>query len=206
MTKRNKFKVFANTVVKLTGTKVFVVDDNDNMITIENFSGIAKGYGRIGNNDRKLSHTVCFLFPDKPAYPLGYFKTKLHRDVAFQYIVTGSRIQKEVSLMKSYFMGTLAIDDVLTDILAVDINLDTLLKDVSDEYLSNAIKQHKKTWLRLSDIREVANSRKSLLHWTLAQDKAFYAFMATVINSPFEEWNSMDIMYTLYYYNEKVYY
>lgn len=206
MTKRNKFKVFANTVVKLTGTKVFVVDDNDNMITIENFSGIAKGYGRIGNNDRKLSHIVCFLFPDKPAYPLGYFKTKLHRDVAFQYISTGSRIQKEVSLMKSYFMGTLAIDDVLTDILAADINLDTLLKDVSDECLSNAIKQHKKTWLRLSDIREVANSRKSLLHWTLAQDKAFYAFMATVINSPFEEWNSMDIMYTLYYYNEKVYY
>jgi hypothetical protein len=206
MTKKNKFKVFNNTVVKLTGTKVFVVDDSDSMITIENFSGIAKGYGRIGNNDKKLSHIVCFLFPDRPAYPLGYFKTKLHRDVAFQYITTGCRLNKEISLMRSYFMGSLVFDDILTDILANNVNLDTLLQDVPDEYLASAIKQHKKTWLNVSDIREVASTRKSLMHWTSAQDKAFYAFMATVINSPFEEWNSMDILYTLYYQNENVHY
>lgn len=201
-----KYKIFKPTIVKnLTGGECYVFGEDGNN-KIEGYNGIGKGYGKIGQNDRKSSHILFFLFPDKAAYPVGYFRTKLHRDVAAQFVLLGSKTNKSVVLDKTYYMGSYYIDDILTDVKANNITLESLTSPISDEALRDFIKTYNKPWLTVQDIREVAKTNRSLITWTSAQTKAFYAFVAMITESPFVEWNSMDVAYILHFINENTQY
>lgn len=204
---KRKFSVFRNTVsTGLSETTCYIMaeKDEDNIVLVL-YDAIAKGYGKIGNNDLTNSHILFFMFPDRKAYPLGYFRTKLHRDVAYSSVIVANKFKSTVALQKSTFMGKLPIEDVLVDILSEKITLDYLIKDISNETIQSAIIRFNKPWLVSPKlVREACNEIP--LGWTMAQVKAFYCFLAMIVESPFEEWNSMDLLYVLFYQNNNIYY
>lgn len=204
---KKKFSVFSNTIATgLSETTCYVMGekDEDNIVLV-NYNAIGKGYGKIGNNDLTNSHILFFMFPDRKAYPLGYFKTKLHRDVAYSYVMVANKFKSTVAIQKSTFMGRLPIEDILIDILANNVSLESLVENISNETIQSAIGRYNKPWLvsyRL--VREACNQIP--LGWTMAQIKAFYCFLAMVVESPFEEWNSMDVVYSLFHKNNGIHY
>jgi hypothetical protein len=121
-------------------------------IEVKDVIGIERKYGVIKGSTRGNFLIVCY-FKNKPSYPIGYFKDKVYRDLAFNLIKTAGA-KSTVSLPYEMFFKYIPIKKESAQKLCSVYPMETLLKNFSlSAYNNNPTINHTLGFEQLQNLR-----------------------------------------------------
>jgi len=110
-------------------------------IEVKDIIAIEKKYGVIKGSTRGNFLIVCY-FKNKPSYPIGYFKDKVYRDLAFNLIKTAGA-RSVVTLPYNVFFKYIPIKKEMAEKLCSVYSMETLLKNFNlNSYNENPTINH----------------------------------------------------------------